>query len=359
MLNKAFDDCNIDNNEGESGDFIQNMIDRSKFFFIDNRQFYFDDQDPIFIANGPAEQQQFLIGQTCNCCDQKVKNPKTAQYCEFCGEIFCKQCIIKSRPYPMNNEDYRNRGEVCKVCDRKFYIQKMVQSSRVNIDNSRFYIKDLQKQLTKKENECQELDEEFDQFNETIRLEKDRIKLQRKRVKREKKTLDNEMVQINEDCNTLREKKESISIETKEVQLQLSQSASEKTRLEDEQKKYTKIGKQPRGNQSQQKYNRNYQADHSIMNSSREDLRNTQLRSDINLSSTIIASNSVVDPEYQQSMKTVALHNLSTMNSPEYNNKYLNGSGLLSQRNSLTKKKNQIRRDNPGYCGPGNGCKLF
>ena len=37
------------------------------------------------------------------------------------------------------------------------------------------------------------------------------------------------------------------------VQLQISQAAQEKIRLEEEQKKYTKVGKQPRGNQSQHK----------------------------------------------------------------------------------------------------------
>jgi hypothetical protein len=58
-------------------------------------------------------------------------------------------------------------------------------------------------------------------------------------------------------------------------------------------------------------------------------------------------------------MKTVALHNMSTMNSPEYNKQYLSGSGILSQRGSLTKKKYQMRRDNPGYCGPSSGCYLF
>jgi len=59
-------------------------------------------------------------------------------------------------------------------------------------------------------------------------------------------------------------------------------------------------------------------------------------------------------------MKTIAHHNMSTLNSPDYNRLYLNGSGLLSNRGSLTKKKNQIRRDNPGYCGPGgSGCHTF
>lgn len=46
------------------------------------------------------------------------------------------------------------------------------------------------------------------------------------------------------------------------------------------------------------------------------------------------------------------------MNSPDVNNKFLNNSGLLSNRGSITKKK-RMNKEAPGYCGPGGGCIII
>ena len=52
---------------------------------------------------------------------------------EFCGLPNCKPCIVKTRPFPKSNDDYKNRGSVCKVCDRKFYVKEMVKTSKTKI----------------------------------------------------------------------------------------------------------------------------------------------------------------------------------------------------------------------------------
>jgi len=51
-------------------------------------------------------------------------------YSEFCGFPFCKLCLVKTFPFPMNNPDFKNRGDICKICDRKFYIRVMVKASK-------------------------------------------------------------------------------------------------------------------------------------------------------------------------------------------------------------------------------------
>jgi len=53
---------------------------------------------------------------------------------EFCGGPYCKTCIIKTRPFPRNNPEYKNRGSICKICDRKFYVKDMVKASKERIE---------------------------------------------------------------------------------------------------------------------------------------------------------------------------------------------------------------------------------
>lgn len=61
-------------------------------------------------------------------------------YSEFCGLPFCKLCLVKTRPFPMNNPDFKNRGEVCKVCDRKFYVREMIKHSKATIETQTLLI---------------------------------------------------------------------------------------------------------------------------------------------------------------------------------------------------------------------------
>jgi hypothetical protein len=42
--------------------------------------------------------------------------------------------LLKTRPFPINNPEYKNRGNICKVCDRKFYVKEMVKASKQKIE---------------------------------------------------------------------------------------------------------------------------------------------------------------------------------------------------------------------------------
>ena len=51
--------------------------------------------------------------------------------------------MLKTRPYPINNPEYKNRGNICKVCDRKFYVKEMVKSSKSKIEAHSLQIQNL------------------------------------------------------------------------------------------------------------------------------------------------------------------------------------------------------------------------
>ena len=87
-------------------------------------------------------------------------------------------------------------------------------------------------------------------------------------MKKQKRTLENENLAINEECKNQKEKMERIIQEQKElteaiellkidledidenllrVNLKINQANNEKVRMEEECKRYTKVGKQPKG----------------------------------------------------------------------------------------------------------------
>ena len=63
---------------------------------------------------------------------------KKAVLCEFCSNYGCKDCVYKTMPYPVNNPDKSLRGKICKTCEAKFYIKKVlniIKQSNTIIDN--------------------------------------------------------------------------------------------------------------------------------------------------------------------------------------------------------------------------------
>jgi hypothetical protein len=57
-------------------------------------------------------------------------------YSNYCGKRCCKVCLYKTRPFPMNNLGYGKRGEICKLCDRKFYVKEMIMDSTILIEQN-------------------------------------------------------------------------------------------------------------------------------------------------------------------------------------------------------------------------------
>ena len=53
-------------------------------------------------------------------------------FSQFCTLAFCKECRYKTRKFPMSDEMLR--GDVCKICDRKFFIKDMMKERQNKID---------------------------------------------------------------------------------------------------------------------------------------------------------------------------------------------------------------------------------
>lgn len=81
-------------------------------------------------------------------------------YSEFCGFPFCKLCALKSKPYPRNNPEFKRRGQICKICDRKFHVREFIKGQKQDIQAQALVIQSLQSQITLKDEECADLDSE-------------------------------------------------------------------------------------------------------------------------------------------------------------------------------------------------------
>ena len=62
----------------------------------------------------------------CLCCKETFKTNKDAKECEFCAKHYCKNCRWKTKEFPMSTDE--SRGEICKVCERKFHLKDMLKN---------------------------------------------------------------------------------------------------------------------------------------------------------------------------------------------------------------------------------------
>lgn len=110
----------------------------NKFFYVNNQKYTYLDKDPIFDLEGPVNKKyDFSSGNgKCNVCSDTFKDSKEIQYCTFCGNGCCKTCRNKERPFPKKNLGHSARGEICLVCDRKFFVREMIKTSTVDIENN-------------------------------------------------------------------------------------------------------------------------------------------------------------------------------------------------------------------------------
>ena len=75
-------------------------------------------------------------------------------YCTYCGLSNCKDCSKKTRIYPQCEVDHetgkrKERGTICKLCDRKFFIKDIVQNTSKQIEVQNISIKAIKKNLKK------------------------------------------------------------------------------------------------------------------------------------------------------------------------------------------------------------------
>lgn len=75
--------CGFENNALQSGEgnIISVLLEDSKLFRIENKQFEFSDQDPIFFLEKPTAKKEYLAEKgLCSCCSSGFKSVKSVNY---------------------------------------------------------------------------------------------------------------------------------------------------------------------------------------------------------------------------------------------------------------------------------------
>ena len=59
--------------------------------------------------------------------------------CQFCSLSACKDCCKKERPFPYSSFDkdtqkHASRGKICKLCDNKFFVKKLVSGLIMQVE---------------------------------------------------------------------------------------------------------------------------------------------------------------------------------------------------------------------------------
>jgi len=62
-----------------------------------------------------------------------IKAIKHASFCEFCSNAFCAKCVYKTRAFPKS--ETKKRGDICLICDRKFYIHEILKEKNKEIES--------------------------------------------------------------------------------------------------------------------------------------------------------------------------------------------------------------------------------
>ncbi len=59
--------------------------------------------------------------------------------------------MYKTKPYPKNNLGYGKRGDICKVCDRKFFVREMTMDSTIQCEENQKQLSNVQRILAEKQ----------------------------------------------------------------------------------------------------------------------------------------------------------------------------------------------------------------
>ena len=79
-------------------------------------------------------------GACVSCIDHVFENSSEMKYCQFCGQSNCENCLYKERMYPrgrINADGQKPRGQICKLCDRKFLIREINLETSMKIVNNK------------------------------------------------------------------------------------------------------------------------------------------------------------------------------------------------------------------------------
>jgi hypothetical protein len=84
--------------------------------------------------------------------------------------------MYKTRPYPKNNLGYGKRGDVCKVCDRKFFVKEIVMDSTIQIEQNQQNLQKVQKILAEKQQETKLIEMDIDDQTKYQDIEIDKVR---------------------------------------------------------------------------------------------------------------------------------------------------------------------------------------
>lgn len=108
--------------------------------YVNGIEFEFNPNDKIFYLEGECDEsirtpRKYKGAHECGICRKHMD--KHHKQCNFCARMGCSECIYKKYPYPVNNPDNHNKGKICKLCETKFYIKKVILSqAHIIVDTS-------------------------------------------------------------------------------------------------------------------------------------------------------------------------------------------------------------------------------
>ena len=188
-------------------------------FLIDNNgtqdEFLFTFNDAIFSLSEPNPNASSIQNPYCNCCKEKYKSGKDIKYCQFCSQGFCPKCLFKTRVFPKSDE--KDRGDVCKVCDRKFFIREMLQVKRVEIENNEIImVGDLRnpgqggqiKQISNAQTEINKIRQNYRKMREVYRIDYQKMQLLHTKLKEKITDLEKQQKRKQEENEKLIEQKQ-------------------------------------------------------------------------------------------------------------------------------------------------------
>lgn len=108
-------------------------------------KFDFSPNDSIFKMAEPIDKNNYEKTNTCKSCTKPISG-KHFKFCKFCGIANCPSCVDRKRVFPKCPKK-KTKGEICKLCDRKFYIRKLQQEYSVYLAQKDDVILQLQKEL--------------------------------------------------------------------------------------------------------------------------------------------------------------------------------------------------------------------
>lgn len=167
----------------------------------------------------------------------------------------------------MNNEGAKNRGKICRLCERKFCVRLMLQEQFEKIDAQQRTIDGFQEQLSQKKKEYNEVNKRLEEEAQKGKNVMDNLGDQKASLKTEVETLVNEVKSMISEVTNLETRKQELikdhqdviqtidstrdeitqlSEDIKQTEVKRRELDAEKIKLEEEIAKYQKQGKQPK-----------------------------------------------------------------------------------------------------------------